>query len=71
MLSYLRHARRRMRERKISEDEVRFCLENYSISYTDRKGNPNYIAYTQSNRRIKVVVQKDSINPIRIITVAD
>ena len=71
MLSYSRHARRRMRERRISKGEVRFCLENYSISYTDKKGNPNYIAYTQGNRRIKVVVQKDSANPIRVITVAD
>lgn len=71
MLSYSRHARRRMEERRISEDEVRFCLDNYVISYTDKKGNPNYIAYTQSNRRIKVVVEKDSINPTKIITVAD
>lgn len=41
---YLPHARKRMRERLISDAEVESCLENYDISYTDKKGNPIYIA---------------------------
>ena len=52
----------------ISDAEVESCLENYDISYTDKKGNPIYIADIQG-KRIKVVVQKE--NPSVIITVGD
>jgi len=57
-----------MRQRRISEAEIKACIQNYDISYPDKKGNPNYIAYV-GGRRIKVVAQKD--NPLVIITVAD
>ncbi len=70
MLYYTQHARHRMRERRISEAEVEFCLEHPEISYADIKGNPVYIAYPQG-RRIKVVIQANSIDPVIIITVAD
>ena len=69
MLTYKNHARKRMRQRSISEAEVEYCLKNHDISYTDKKRNPIYIAYTHSNRRIKVIVDKDNLN--EVITVAD
>ena len=71
MLEYSRHARERMRERGISEQEVEFCLDNYSISYKDKKGNSIYIAYLVSGKRVKVVAKAGSANPVIIITVAD
>jgi len=60
-----------MTERAISEAEVQSCLENYDISYADKKGNPIYIANLATGRRIKVVVEAGSSDPIIVITVAD
>ncbi len=67
-IQYLPHARKRMRQRSISEAEVEACLQNHDILYQDKKGNPKYDAYV-GNRRIKVVVQKE--NPSVVITVED
>jgi len=47
-----------MRERNISRAEVEACLQSHDISYTDKKGNPVYVAHI-GDRRIKVVVQKE------------
>ncbi len=68
VLQYRRHARVRMRERNISEAEVESCIQHHHTSYTDKKGNPVFIADVNS-RRIKVVVQKE--NPRVVITAAD
>ncbi len=67
-LQYLPHARKRMGQRRISEEEVEACLQNHDILYHDKKGNPKYDTYV-GNRRIKVVVQKE--NPLVVITVED
>lgn len=67
-LQYLPHARRRMRQRGVSEAEVEACLQGYDISYQDKKGNPVYIANI-SGRRIKVIVQKENL--LVVITVGD
>jgi len=67
-LQYLPHARKRMRQRRISEAEVEACLQNHDILYLDKKGNPKYTAYI-GGRRIGVVVQKE--NPLVVITVED
>jgi hypothetical protein len=68
MLIYTRHARDQMRDRRISEMEVESCWNDHDITYTDKKGNPNYIADV-GGRRIKVVVKKQD-NRV-IITAAD
>lgn len=57
-----------MIDRRISESEVEACWNDHHTDYTDRDGNPNYIADVQG-RRIKVVVMKQ--NNRVIITVAD
>ena len=67
-LSYSRHAKDRLRERKISRQEVEYCLEHYSESYPDRQGNRIYVGKV-GKRRIKVVVSRDDAN--FVITVAD
>jgi len=69
MLYYTRHAKDRMQERRITEKEVEYCIQNYHTSYTDKKGNPIYSAQLPSGRQIKVVVQAN--NPKIVITVAD
>lgn len=67
-LIYMEHARDQMIERRISEAEVEACWNDHHTTYTDKKGNPNYIADVRG-RRIKVVVNKQ--NDRVIITVAD
>ena len=69
MLKYTRHARRRMKQRSISEEEVGYCLNNHDIFCTDKKGNPKFRAKTPSGRDIKVIVKKE--NPSFVITVED
>lgn len=71
MISYTRHAKDRMRERRITEEEVQYCLENYHISYTDSEGNSIYKAKLPSGRNIKVIIKANSIDPRVVITVAD
>ena len=71
MISYTRHAKDRMKQRGITENEVEDCLNNYNTSYTDSKGNAIYRAELPSGRHIKVVVKANSVDPIIVITVAD
>jgi len=71
MISYTRHAKDRMRERGITEEEVEYCLNNYHISYPDASGNSVYKANLPSGRHIKVVVKANSDDTKVIITVAD
>jgi len=67
-IQYLLHARKRMKQRGITEEEVEACLQSRDILYFDKKGNPKYAAHI-GNRYIKVVVQKE--NPSMVITVED
>lgn len=71
MIFYTAHARKRMKQRGISKNEVEYCIENHTIEYPDKKGNPIYTVYTPSNRYIKVVVDKNSKKMIKVITVGD
>jgi len=71
MISYTRHAKDRMKQRGIIEEEVEYCLNNYHTAYTDSSGNPIYKADLPDGRHIKVVVKANSIDPKVIITVAD
>ena len=71
MISYTRHAKDRMKQRGITEEEVEYCLNNYHTSYTDVGGNPVYRANLPDGRHIKVVVKAQSAAPKVIITVAD
>jgi len=64
---YTYHARLRMRQRSISEDEVEAVIGNADTRYTDPDGNPCYVR-TISGRRLKVVVEPGS-NPPVVITV--
>jgi hypothetical protein len=71
MLEYTDHAAKRMRQRRISEDDVKYCINNPDIRYTDPKGNPIYKSVLPSGKGIKVVIEAGSSDPLKIITVAD
>jgi hypothetical protein len=67
-LIYTDHARDQMRDRAISEAEVKVCWNDHHTTYADKKGNSVYIADV-NGRRIKVVVDKQ--NSRVVITAAD
>jgi hypothetical protein len=67
-LIYTDHALEQMQDRGISKAEVIACWNDHHTEYTDRDGNPIYIANV-AGRRIKVVVKKQ--NKRVIITAAD
>ena len=71
MISYTRHAKDRMKQRGITEEEVEYCLNNYHTSYTDSDGNLIYKVDLPDERHIKVVVKAKLADPKVIITVAD
>jgi len=66
---YSNHAKYQMRERIITEVEIKECLADHDTLFADKKGNPVYRARLANGRGIKVVVAKD--DPTFIITVAD
>lgn len=67
-LIYTDHAQEQMHDRGISKAEVESCWNDHHTTYTDKKGNPIYIANVQG-RRIKIVVKKQ--NTRVIITASD
>jgi Domain of unknown function (DUF4258) len=62
------HARQRMIERNIEVADVAAVLDDPSVTFTDRKGNPCYIREIDG-RRIKVVV--DAVDTEFVITAID
>lgn len=69
-IKYRPHALDQMKDRGISEEEVKQCILNHDTHYADRRGNPIYVG-TVNGRRIKVVIQKESSDPIWVITAAE
>jgi hypothetical protein len=69
-IEYLQHALDQMKERRISKEEAESCINDHTIEYTDKGGNPIYVASVKG-RSIKVVVKKGCIDPIVVITAAD
>jgi hypothetical protein len=70
MIYYTEHAKDRMRQRGITEDEVEYGLQNYHTRYLDETGNPIYRTDLPNGKHIKIVVAGNK-NETTIITVAD
>jgi len=70
MIYYTQHAKDRMQQRGITEEEVEYCLQNYHTSYKDITGNPIFRANLPSGKHLKVVVATNTTDTT-IITVAD
>jgi hypothetical protein len=68
MLRKSTHARQRMVERCVDDDEVARVVADHEVSFPDKKGNPCYVRRI-GERRIKVVVAAD--DPEFVITVVD
>lgn len=66
--TYSRHARERMRQRGISDQEVEHVIQNPELSYPTREGN-TILEGTYQGRRIKVIIVRDS-DPPHVITTA-
>jgi hypothetical protein len=68
-LHYTRHARSRMRQRHVTEEEVQAVLGSGTQPRPDAKGNMIYVAHP-NGRRIKVVVDA-RVSPWTVITAGD
>jgi len=58
---YLPHARLRMQQRHISENEVEYCLHNHDVAYTDKAGNPILITRTPKDAASKLYCKKQTL----------
>jgi len=70
MLRYSRHARDRMRERQISEEEVEYCVNFHNITRPGREGTRILTTTTTTGRKIQVVVNFSDEDPY-IVTVEE
>ncbi|MDP2919915.1 MAG: DUF4258 domain-containing protein [Dehalococcoidia bacterium] len=64
---FLPHALERMSQRRIKRRDISHILDNYQASYTDRKGNLCLVGLSGENRKIRIVVAKNS-DPLEILT---
>jgi len=73
MLHYTDHAKDRMKERKISKQEVAVCLESYQVSYPVDNDDDcmNYVYTSPTGRRIRVVVNEKRPTHRVVISVMD
>ena len=69
-IEYCDHALDQIKLRGITRQEVEQIIGDHDMDYTDKCGNPIYVGEV-NGRRIKVVIQKESTNPIWVITAAE
>lgn len=62
-----KHALNRMVQRRIKRRDIERVLDNPDISYSDREGNLCLVGYLEDQRRLRIVVAKES-DPLSIIT---
>ncbi|MBI2911191.1 MAG: DUF4258 domain-containing protein [Chloroflexi bacterium] len=67
-LAYSRHARRRMRRRTFTEEDVGYCLDHILHERRDEKGNRRCSSRLDDGRGI-IVVLDDRVTPPLVITV--
>lgn len=66
-LKYDRHARRRMKERTVTEDETEYVIKNPDLCESTTKGRIN--AFKFINGRYLRVTFKEEIDHIMVVTV--
>ena len=73
MLHFTNHAKDRMKERRISKQEVKECIEDPEVTYPDHddNNNINYVYTSSTGRRIRVVVNEEDPNHRKVISVMD
>lgn len=65
--SFEKHALSRMAQRRIKRRDIEHILDSPDILYTDREGNSCLVGYLEDERRLRIVVAKES-DPLIIIT---
>ena len=70
MIYYTEHAKDRMRQRGITEEDVEYGLQNYHTYYQSEIGNNIYRADLPNGKHIKIVTTHEEAEAT-IITVAD
>jgi hypothetical protein len=62
-----RHARIRMMQRSISQDQVEYVIDNDNKPYINRHGDKCYEGYLEDGRKLRVVIA-DKNNRSTVIT---
>jgi len=65
--SFEKHALNRMAQRRIKRRDIERVLDNPDILYTDPEGNSCLVGYLEDERKLRIVVAKES-DPLIIIT---
>lgn len=68
MLRYSNHARKRLTERKVTEEEAEAVVADPAVTYSDVKGNSCYMGEI-NGKSLRVVIAAD--DPEFVITVID
>jgi len=71
MLHFTNHVKARMKERGITEQEIRDGLDNYQESFRGKKEHMNYIYTYPSGIRLRIIVHEESPNNRIIVSVMD
>jgi len=71
-LFFTNHAKDRMKERNITEKEVKECLNSYQTSYPDDDDadKTDYVYMSPNGKRIRVVIKEKGTHKI-VISVMD
>lgn len=65
--SFEKHALTRMAQRRIKRRDIEDVLDSPDILYTDPEGNSCLVGYLEDERRLRIVVAKET-DPLSIIT---
>ena len=69
-MAFTRHARARMRQRGIPEEDVRYAIENYNISVPGTGiDTTRFICNIREDYRVSAVVKNQKDGTILVITV--
>lgn len=71
MLHFTKHVRKRMKERGITEQEIRYGLDNFQESFLGKKKHMNYIYTYPTGIRLRIIVHEESPDDRIIVSVMD
>ena len=71
MLHFTKHVKKRMKERGITEQEIRNGLDNYQESFLGKNNHMSYIYTYPTGIRLRIVVHEKSPDHRIIISVMD
>lgn len=68
-MEYSDHAKARMAQRRITKQDIGYCLENYDVRVPTKSGNPKYTTRLPDGSTINAILDANSIDPVLVVTV--